>query len=487
MSSPTIRYSGVPENSHSRDFESDVASYTRTSRHEAPDQARDSDLTHRFRAAAAADKSAGIVTTTDSVPAGPVDLVPGFAPGKSGPVSDDPRHNREYPHPKNPGLFAEVDGFYDWANRRLFLADGSPDPMTPGAYRYQTRPDLCDLDASDADPSSPRYEPDHLRHKPGDTWLIDKRRPYDVLDPGPFGSPGWFPDRRTGRHRRDELPDPIPWWEIEEEPEKAAWAEQAEALWERRTRKTRELDAREARERESESAQASRTEEPMPSDRTDPPGGSGSSRAQGGSQDRSRARAHESSQSRTQDDSEGGSRSGGPSRALDRTQGRNAVRPQSSETERAEPVRRPAPGPSLDEPYRFSKLREDAWDQFMIKSAPLAAAHETTKRVAGQTADQAAGQRDSDGSGRARWIVRRLADAVRRTRKCYRPPSRVEARPAGPQAPRRPGGPRPADYTAIALRTSQMASAFRGAERARTELAAARVVPDVKLGGAAWA
>lgn len=36
------------------------------------------------------------------------------------------------------------------------------------------------------------------------------RRPFDPIDPGPFGSPGWSPDRRTGRHRRSELPDPLP-------------------------------------------------------------------------------------------------------------------------------------------------------------------------------------------------------------------------------------------------------------------------------------
>ena len=248
MSSTTIRYSGVPENSHSRDYESHTASYAGVPRHEEPDPAHDSELTRRFRAAAVAEQS----LAAEPEPAAPSGFVPGFTPGKAGPVGDDPRHNRVYPHPENPGLFAEEGGFYDWADRRLFLADGSPDPMMPGAYRYQTRPDLCDLAAPDSDPSSPRYEPMHLRHKPGDTWIIDERRPYDVLDPGAFGSPGWFPDRRTGRHRRDELPDPIPWWEIDEEPEKAEWAEKAEALWERRTRKTREREEREAREREAD-------------------------------------------------------------------------------------------------------------------------------------------------------------------------------------------------------------------------------------------
>lgn len=104
----------------------------------------------------------------------------------------------------------EGDGYYDWAGRRLFLADGEPDPMCPGAYRYQHNPAACDLEAPDSDPRSPRYEPMHLRHKPGDTWIIDANRPYDPYDPGPYGSPGWYQDERTGRHRRDETPDPLP-------------------------------------------------------------------------------------------------------------------------------------------------------------------------------------------------------------------------------------------------------------------------------------
>ncbi|MDA1362673.1 hypothetical protein O1R50_23830 [Glycomyces luteolus] len=101
-------------------------------------------------------------------------------------------------------------GYYDWAGRRLFLADGEPDPTCPSAYRYQHHPACCDEEAPDSDPRSPRYEPMHLRHKPGDTWIIDANRPYDPFDPGPYGSPGWYKDERTGRHRRDETPDPLP-------------------------------------------------------------------------------------------------------------------------------------------------------------------------------------------------------------------------------------------------------------------------------------
>ncbi|GAA2140046.1 hypothetical protein [Glycomyces algeriensis] len=75
-----------------------------------------------------------------------------------------------------------------------------------GAYRYD--PDASDPSLPESNPDSPRYEPPHLRHRPGDTWIIDRDRPHDLLDPGPFGSEGWLPDSRTGRHRRGELPDP---------------------------------------------------------------------------------------------------------------------------------------------------------------------------------------------------------------------------------------------------------------------------------------
>ncbi|WP_100448060.1 hypothetical protein [Glycomyces xiaoerkulensis] len=58
-------------------------------------------------------------------------------------------------------------------------------------------------------PGEPSYEPAHLRHRPGDDWKIGGR-PHDPDDPGPYGTPGWRPDRRIGRHRRGELPDPLP-------------------------------------------------------------------------------------------------------------------------------------------------------------------------------------------------------------------------------------------------------------------------------------
>ncbi|MCH7230432.1 DNA-directed RNA polymerase I subunit RPA34 [Glycomyces sp. L485] len=101
------------------------------------------------------------------------------------------------------------DGFYDWAGRRLFLPDGSPDLATPGLDRHRHLPECTDPSAPDSDPSSPRYEPPHLRHRPGDTFEIGGR-PHDPLDTGPYGTPDWRPDTRIGRHRRGELPDPLP-------------------------------------------------------------------------------------------------------------------------------------------------------------------------------------------------------------------------------------------------------------------------------------
>jgi hypothetical protein len=45
---------------------------------------------------------------------------------------------------------------------------------------------------------------------PRNSWVIEHDRPRDLYDQGPYGTPGWRPDPRTGRHRRGERPDPIP-------------------------------------------------------------------------------------------------------------------------------------------------------------------------------------------------------------------------------------------------------------------------------------
>ncbi|WP_205326716.1 hypothetical protein [Glycomyces sp. YM15] len=522
MSSTTIRYSGVPENSHSRRFEpehsveptsgitADASTYSRPAPSTGIDRGAASDLTlkwrKRLRALADEDPApdqnltrqdptgdhtanpygpsrdllpngynvTGNRTASDHDPSSdqttgrfnpggdpsPASahtgesassaFVPGFTPGKPGPLSSDPRHNRAFPHPENPGLFAEADGFYDWANRRLYLSDGSPDPLTPGAYRYQTRPDLCDLDAPDSDPSCPRYEPMHLRHKPGDTYLIDRARPYDVLDPGPFGSPGWFPDRRTGRHRRDELPDPIPWWEIEEEPEKAEWAEQAEALWERRTRITRE---REARERTA----------PEPADHFDHDGLKG---------DASRDGRDSTPEAVRDDDIPPGPPSRQSTGPEERPRPQSDPRPRpwsrsAPEPEAREPLREPEPSqrpqhhpyPQLprqadrrtasvpeEPPHRFNKLREDAWDRFIEKSAGLAAAHRPPTAIE---------REGGPAIGRIARGIRLIAGLLR-----HRP----RPREAGPVPPDR--------HIALADRTARFAQAMRGAQRARAAMPA---------------
>jgi hypothetical protein len=194
-------------------------------------------------------------------------------------------HSRDFGNnPAYIGLRELADGFYDWAGRRLLLADGSPDPLTSGAYRFQHSPDLCDQSARESDPASPRYEPPHLRHQPGDTYEIGGK-PADPEDPGVFGSPGWRPDTRTGRHRRGELPDPMP-------PENPATVPVAR---------------------------------PGHSDRPDRP-------------------------------------TSGPRR-------NNRFWRETREDEAAHQS-------AQEQPYRFSKLREEAWTQFLLKSEPLAAAHQ---------------------------------------------------------------------------------------------------------------
>ena len=116
MSSTTIRYSGVPENSHSRDISSDLSA----------DSAAYTDITVRFRAAIESERKTWTGAQTETAT----------------PVPD--------PEPES-----------------------DPDPDVPGAYRYRVDPDSCDLSAPPSDPRSPYYEPSHLRHQPGDTWVIE--------------------------------------------------------------------------------------------------------------------------------------------------------------------------------------------------------------------------------------------------------------------------------------------------------------------------
>jgi len=283
VSSTTIRYSGVPENSHSHRSHSDAAAYV--------------------------------------------------------------------------GLRRRVDGFYDRAGRRLLLADGSPDPMTPGAYRYQHSPDLCVLSAPEADPDSPRYEPPHLRHQPDDT--------------GVFGSPGWQPDSRTGRHRRGELPDPIPPLNDDAKTERAVRGSEAP---------------------------------PLPR----------SPRFWGGT-------------------------------------GRSSARSWTEEHDEDETADGEVP---QDKPYRFSKLREDAWNQFLIKSEPLAAAHRTNDRTTHHTTQSALDRECGP-------VLRPWIELIRWVISVIRGPEPVEPAPE-PQRPK--PSPRPRRQPG-----SQMAQAINGARKARAE------------------
>ncbi|GAB3995473.1 hypothetical protein GCM10029992_12800 [Glycomyces albus] len=233
----------------------------------------------------------------------------------------------------------------------------------------------------EADPSHPRYEPPHLRHQPGDTWQIGGR-PFDPDDSGPYGNPLWRPDRRTGRHRRGELPDPLP------------------------------------PEPESSPPQVAR---PSP----------------------------------------------GPHRRGFWNEPAPERRHLRAETDQDQ-----------EEPHRFDRLREDAWDHFMTDSAPLAAAHTQPSRPRRQTAIE----REA-GLAWALWIVlaKWLLALIRSTsydrgqnRFAHGPQHPETSSPAAPRPHKRPqvvekaaeplvpharGGTRPQPVT--------MARAVAGAQRAR--------------------
>ncbi|HEX2143609.1 MAG TPA: hypothetical protein VHG10_03775 [Glycomyces sp.] len=312
---------------------------------------------------------------------------------------------------------SEQAGFYDWAGRRLFMADGEPDPMCAGAYRYQHNPDCCDTEAPDSDPRSPRYEPMHLRHKPGDTWIIDTNRPYDPYDPGPYGTHGWYQDERTGRHRRDELPDPLPsegwvppgnaWFPgtaVWPEPpalqaDSAGWADQTgqdgsdrPLPWAGRFRPVPSdvgdrlsAEGRGTRPRppwgprEAEGGQSVSYEQDS-NDRSSsgPRSGSGP-RPPWERRDLEAARPqHDHDSDHDFDDREpGGHRAarrpwGRDEPGGDRGEIRRGGASNTGETGDRESDR--GTGSSGGE-YRFSKLREDAFDRFMVQSAQLRAAH----------------------------------------------------------------------------------------------------------------
>jgi hypothetical protein len=239
----------------------------------------------------------------------------------------------------------------------------------------------------DADPSSPCYEPDHLRHQPGDTWIIDRARPHDPDDPGPFGSPGWYPDKRTGRHRRNERPDPLP------EPEAESDSSGGEA----------------------------------------PP-------------DRPR---------RSRFDSD---RSSAPTRQPQRSSrgfGRDHSRRTGTDQE-ADMSSKPAP-------YRFDKLREDAWVRFLQTSEPLAAAHHQPHRPTALNRKPTPLDREIEYPF-ALWlkVIRWAFAVIRSVRKVPSTASAVRSvRPVSVVSPDR--------HTHLAARTARFAGALRGAQRARSE------------------
>jgi hypothetical protein len=90
----------------------------------------------------------------------------------------------------------------------LYEATNNPAPWHDARFA-DVPPQFLAYDPDD--PNDPYNDPnDPNRHRPGDTWEIGGK-PYDPYDPGPW-APGRVrrPDPRTGRHRRGELPDPLP-------------------------------------------------------------------------------------------------------------------------------------------------------------------------------------------------------------------------------------------------------------------------------------
>lgn len=122
---------------------------------------------------------------------------------------------------------------------------------------------------------------------------------------------------------------------------------------------------------------------------------------------------------------------------------------------------------SPDEPHRFSKIREEAWDRFLVKSADLAAAHHAVRSATGPVLRR--DRRDAFdrecGPIVALWVrLGRFVIALFTGSKSLARPSRD---------------------TVLAARTSQLARAVRGAQRARSGRPA--LGGDEFAGGAAWA
>ncbi|GAA1662794.1 hypothetical protein GCM10009830_05110 [Glycomyces endophyticus] len=387
MSSTTIRYSGVPENSHSRRLDfgadtasglaADAASYSRQAPDDRYDRRPETDLTLKWR------KRLRALADTDA---------------------------------------ASASGTH--------VASGSEGPARPG--------------------------------------------------PGPFGSPGWYPDLRTGRHRRGEAPDPIPRPDHEEgRPGTSVPSPPQDPQPPRGFSSP-------LREQDRGDLSWSLDEECCGVPQSSEGQRGGSSRAP----EEERGAASRPSEDQGGASSRSWREPGGAD--IRRESSGRLGRPSPSPSHRTTAEPRSAEAPVA--PHRFDKLREDAWVRFLEKSAPLAAAHHTTRTGV---------RRDGNPSaGRLRRLILTVAGMIKYrgtarvatepewhvTSRADRSGSRITA-PAAGESPNsavlrlsteRPSIPRPRDLwgrTETALRTARFAQAVRGAARARSELA----------GGAAWA
>ncbi|MEU5155435.1 hypothetical protein [Glycomyces sp. NPDC021274] len=473
MSSTTIRYSGVPENSHSRDLSHDSRESP------APLDARgcrDSSDPHGSRDSWEPRPSGGTSVPSGTSGASATSAISGAFSDAPEAVSD---LDTDADANTSSGLSIQADGYYDWAGRRLFLLDGSPDPLTPGAYRYQASPDYCDLSAPESDPSSPRYEPPHLRHQPGDTWEIGGK-PFDIHDPGPYGNPLWRPDPRTGRHRRGELPDPMP-PSGAKQPANSQVEQPVSAgsvpPWGPRPRTAAPSPEPPDDEDEGQGGQPN-TSRPITPDRPRP-----------APRDRSRFWSQADSSQ--------------PEHTMNRQRRDHSTH----DTDNTAPVPGFAPepetplrtrthaGPAIDSasssvPFRFDKLREDAWDRFLEKSSDLAAAHRTDR---GTALERECGWQI------ALWVrfFRWLAAVFNRSTKVeppqqdsVPPPQDQPVLPIQPDLSGQTERNARTRRTELADRSTRFAGAVNGARRARAESSAGPLAEALEaqlIGGRAWA
>lgn len=135
-------------------------------------------------------------------------------------------------------------------------------------------------------------------------------------------------------------------------------------------------------------------------------------------------------------------------------------------------------GPAHEPEFQFSKMREAAWDRFLVKSQELAADHHRTNALL----------RREGGWAFAGIVVllRWIAAVFKRQVKAEAPQrdQRPEPRSERQHVPDRAAQE---ERCALAARSSRFAAAVRGAQRARAEAAAAQgnSVNDVQAGASA--